>query len=637
MVSPKTRSFIRCYLAWLKLCPGSSYSRQYVAIVSTFTANIDGPSQRRHARWSIAPAIETFSVIAACDPFAQYSESHAVFNVVASALALAQVIYILPKRWKAKSGLWIFLLVPLVPYLANMITIRSTQSSIRQSFSGSHQHPIETLINNAKASFATLIQRQSKTYTAAHDEYRRRYNVAPPNGFEDWYHFAAAHRSPIIDDFDTIYRSVSPFWQMSADKILQIMDQAQANSEAELWSCTFSSTEGKTRCHHPYRTYDRHIELLFDRLLGNLSVTLPDVRFLVNHLDEPRVLNPPRSPKGRNGLHDRQFKLTNMSRRPIWDALTKYCAFERHDEAAAATPGVETFGLPLVTNLSSTMDLCQHQEYQALHGLFIHPTSFRLIEGSVPVLSAGSPSTMGDILFPSPAYIEDEFQYQDANDVEWETKQNNLYWAGSTTGGYALDSQWRSYHRQRFVSLAQNSERKRHIYLREIKGVVEQVASRFLNARLFDVAFTRIFQCTMKYCRDQRAHFRTKPWADKNKAFHSRLAFDMDGNGISGRYYRLLASKSVPLKQTLLREWHDDRLVPWAHYIPVSQSMEEIPELVSYLTTSETGQLKAKEVAELGREWHAKAFREIDLSIYVYRLLLEIARLQDPDRQVGKN
>ncbi|MGG6497011.1 UNVERIFIED_CONTAM: glycosyl transferase family 90, partial [Bacteroidetes bacterium 56_B9] len=87
-----------------------------------------------------------------------------------------------------------------------------------------------------------------------------------------------------------------------------------------------------------------------------------------------------------------------------------------------------------------------------------------------------------------------------------------------------------------------------------------------------------------------KAYFRTKPWADKYKAFRSKLTFDMDGNGISGRYYQLLASKSVVLKQTLLREWHDDRLVPWAHYVPVSQGLEELPELVSYLTTSVRGQ-----------------------------------------------
>lgn len=260
------------------------------------------------------------------------------------------------------------------------------------------------------------------------------------------------------------------------------------------------------------------------------------------------------------------------------------------------------------------------------------PTSFRLIEGPVPVLSTGSLSSMGDVLYPSPAYFEHEFKYDEASDVDWDQKKNNLYWAGSTTGGHVSDSRWPNFHRQRFVSLVQNIAQKRHTYLQEADGIVNRVASSFLNGRLFDVAFTKVFQCTMKYCRDQRAQLKIKPRADKYKAFQSKLAFDLDGNGISGRYYQLLASKSVPLKQTLLQEWHDDRLIPWVHYVPVSQSMDELPELVNYLTISETGQQKAKEMADFGRDWHAKAFREVDFSIYVYRLLLELARLQDPKR-----
>jgi hypothetical protein len=563
----------------------------------------------------------------------QSSGTCATFNVITSALALAQIIHILPGRVKFRLGLWFFLLASLVPYLASLLAVRSSQSSIRQAFRNLHQHPIEILVDNAKDGFEAIMQRQSRNYTAAHNEYRRRYKMEPPHGFEDWYNFATAYQSPIIDDFDTIYSSVSPFWTLSGTDILQIMGDAQATPENELWSCIISNSAAKTRCTHPRRSFDRNIGYMFDRLLGNLPVTIPDIKFLVNHFDEPRVLIPPRSRKGSNALQDRSFQLTDMSRKPVWDALTRYCAPERLDASSSAKPIMETYALPFVTNVSSTMDLCQHAELQVLHGLLIHPTTFRLIEGSVPVLSTGSLSTMGDILYPSPAYLEAEFQYDEADDVDWEKKQNNLYWTGSTTGGYASNDQWRYYHRQRFVSLAQNLEHKRHIYLQEVEGVVKRVASDFLNGRLFDVAFTKVFQCTMKYCRDQRAYFKIKPWADKHKALRSRLAFDIDGNGISGRYYQLLASKSVPLKQTLIREWHDDRLVPWAHYIPISQSMEEVPELVSYLTSSDVGQRKAKEIAELGREWHSKAFREIDLSIYVYRLLLEIARLQDPKRQ----
>jgi hypothetical protein len=158
------------------------------------------------------------------------------------------------------------------------------------------------------------------------------------------------------------------------------------------------------------------------------------------------------------------------------------------------------------------------------------------------------------------------------------------------------------------------------------------VESSFLNSRLFDISFSKIMGCKPKHCRDQRAFFRVKSWADGNRMLDYRLAYDLDGNGISGRFYKLLASRSTVLKQTLLREWHDDRLVPWLHYIPVSQSMRELPELVLYLTSTDAGQQRAREIADAGRECHSKAFRKADMAVYVYRLVLEPARLQDPER-----
>jgi Arabidopsis thaliana protein of unknown function (DUF821). len=195
-----------------------------------------------------------------------------------------------------------------------------------------------------------------------------------------------------------------------------------------------------------------------------------------------------------------------------------------------------------------------------------------------------------------------------------------------------VNDEWQTFHRQRFVKLARNIRRGLHSYVREEKGgVINEVKSSFLNRRLFDVAFTRIFQCGRKYCHDQKMYFDVKPWADKDQAFRSKLVFDIDGNGISGRYYKLLASKSAPLKHTILREWHDDRLIPWVHYIPVSHSMDELPELTMYLT-SEAGQKRAQEIAEQGRDWFSKSFRKEDFTIYMYRLFLELARLQDPER-----
>jgi hypothetical protein len=448
--------------------------------------------------------------------------------------------------------------------------------------------------------------------------------MEPPPGFEGWYNFAKAHHSPIIDDFDIIYDRISPFWNISGTEFAEAVNRLQDILNSDVWVCTFSAEKARTNCTHPHRSVDRNIQGFLNMALADLGGSLPDTIFLVNHLDEPRVLLPPSSFERSESLN-----ITNYSKRPVWDTLIKACPLQ--ESKKADRPTVETFGLPFVTDSHSTQDLCSHPEYRESHGLLLSPTSFPLIEGLVPILSTGSLSTMGDILYPSPAYLESEFEYQEAKDIHWDYKHNNLYWAGSTTGGFAVNDNWQSFHRQRFVKLAQNLGNGPHSYLRESKGVINLVKSSFLNSRLFDVAFTRISQCETRYCRDQRALFRTKSWADKDEALHSRLVFDIDGNGISGRYYKLLASRSAPLKKTLLREWHDERLMPWVHYIPVSQSMEELPEMVMYFT-SEAGQKRAREIAEQGRDWFSKAFRKEDLTIYMYRVLLELARLQDPER-----
>ncbi|KAH6518113.1 hypothetical protein HBI81_176100 [Parastagonospora nodorum] len=562
----------------------------------------------------------------------QTSESQAISTVVASFLALLQVFRLLPDQAKGRYSLWAFSLVFLIPYAANQWKIQNAQSLARLGSSIVSPHPIEVLTNTAKAKFHALLQRQSKSYSAAHGEYRRRYGAEPPVGFEAWYVFAASQQSPIIDDFDIIFDLVSPFWELSGDEMLERMRAAQATPNSELWRCNYSGDDGTTHCSHPSRSDDRHLSLLFDTLLKGSPAKIASITFLVNHLDEPRVLIPSRRSEARGNSTEQQFNMTDLSHQPTWDTLTKFCPY--------STPygtQLTLYPLPFITNPTAAKDLCQHPEYQDMHGLFLSPASLPLIRGLVPILSTSSLSTTSDILFPSPAYIEPEFQYEATHDIAWDKKRNNLYWAGSTTGAHASNDEWPFFHRQRFVALAQNLLRKNYTYtyLRNYNGVLARVHSAFLNTRLFDVAFTRISQCARRYCAAQDAYFRVKSWANKNRALHSKLVFDLDGNGISGRYYQLLASNSAPLKQTLLREWHDERLVPWVHYIPVSMGMEELPELVTHLTANEAGMRTARDVAEAGKEWFGKALREVDRSVYVYRLLLELARIQDPEREAG--
>ncbi|KAF9770781.1 hypothetical protein IL306_011618 [Fusarium sp. DS 682] len=496
-------------------------------------------------------------------------------------------------------------------------------------FTPEQPHPVKALFIRAKEEFQERSVRQSSTFEAASNEYRNRYGMEPPPGFKEWYDVAISNDSPLLDDFDTIYQAISPFWRLSGGRVRDTMIKAKDLPGSDLWLCKFSGTTSTTKCSHSHRTFDRHVSRMFNDILAKFT-KIPDVTFLVNHIDEPRILYQPSSEA--SSSHSRKITVEDSGRKSIWDLLTENCGSKK--KGTLARDDINGFGLPFVTNTSSAQDLCQHPEYSAAHGFMMSPVSFRPIRGPVPVFSTGKVSSMGDILIPSPAYTEEEFIYDESKDIDWSRKRDNIYWAGSTTGGFAVDAHWQLFHRQRFVELTQNLRKdKGYHYLRAKGGVVQKVKSSFLNGRLFDVAFTRIFQCHRKACRDQDAYFNTKAWVDKDEALKSKLAFDMDGNGISGRYYKLLASNSVPIKQTLLQEWHDDRLTPWLHYIPISQSMEELPELVFYLTSTPAGKEVARQIAEQGREWYSKAFREIDMGLYVYRLLLEMARLQDPQRE----
>ncbi|KAM3529987.1 hypothetical protein NHJ13051_001594 [Beauveria bassiana] len=578
----------------------------------------------RDVSWAVLPSMGVFTLMAGESPFFQSSAFRPLLHIAVSGFSLGQVIYTLPSRSKSRSTLWVFMLVTLIPYGANMVAIRRAESAVQHTFGANREHPVDILMRGGNAQFSGLLQRQSKSFEEAQAEYRRRYAIDPPPGFEGWYRFAVAHKSPIIDEFDMIHKQVAPFLKLSGVELQRIMDAAFYADGSELWSCEYNRKEARVRCNHPHRSYDRHISSLFETVGKFAGAELPDVRFLVNHLDEPTVVLP----------SDKtiEVRVTNLSRQPTWTNITRECVAHRADNSHAKDER-ESYALPFIKDAASAMDICRHPEYEHLHGLFISPVSFRLTEGMVPVLSTGAPSTMGDILMPSPAYMETEFVYDSDQEPSFDKKTNNLYWAGSTTGAFAHDDGWRAYHRQRFVQFAQNLGREQYHYLREENDSVERVASSFLNGRLYNVAFTRIFQCAAWACRAQRAFFPGSAWADKDAALRSRLAFDLDGNGISGRYYKLLASGSLPLKQTLLREWHDERLVPWVHYAPVSQSLEELPELVAYLTSTASGRERAKEMAVKGREWYSKAMRREDMAIYVYRLMLELARLQDPNRQ----
>lgn len=488
----------------------------------------------------------------------------------------------------------------------------------------SSRHPIEELILEAHKDFARLQSQQSKTLRSAVKEYQKRYLRKPPPGFEKWFAYAKAKQSPLVDNFDIINEDLKPFWKVEPRRLLENINHVTGLSRLSLQKCGFANGQYNG-------TSNEWLINDLGQLFHEVSHGIPDVDFALNLLDEPRFTTTRHVLNVNNTLYP-SFKDANHN--PMWDTTGSPCPVA---SGINLRPAIFNYGLPFVQNLSRAKDVCSHPEFRLIYGFFSSPMTSLVTEAPVPILSQAAPSTFGDIVYPSPWYTDkmDQGDYKEAEDPPWEQKANNLYWAGSTTGSYSWNSSWQYSHRQRFVRLVQTINQTNHKYLKQFNhGIWTPYDAVEKYSSLYDVKFTAVLQCDEKDCEEQKTVFNPGGREERSRQFQSRFVFDIDGNSFSGRYYTLLQSKSAVLKQTILREWHDERLVPWVHYIPVSLSMDELPEIMRYMTSHEDGRRRAKEIAYAGREWHGRALRKQDFTVYLYRLMLELARIMDPNREV---
>jgi hypothetical protein len=74
---------------------------------------------------------------------------------------------------------------------------------------------VDDLIDKARVKFDSLISRQSKTLAEAVAEYKRRYNMPPPKGFDAWWAFVLENEVKIVDDYDRIMYDIKPYHALS--------------------------------------------------------------------------------------------------------------------------------------------------------------------------------------------------------------------------------------------------------------------------------------------------------------------------------------------------------------------------------------------------------------------------------------
>lgn len=97
-----------------------------------------------------------------------------------------------------------------------------------------------------------------------------------------------------------------------------------------------------------------------------------------------------------------------------------------------------------------------------------------------------------------------------------------------------------------------------------------------------------------------------------------------------------MLSNSVPIKATIFDEWHDSRLIPWKHFIPMDNRFHDIWNILDYflglcLNSTVDGCVSHDDEARIigaeGGEWARRVLRKEDMNLYLLRLLLEYGRI----------
>ena len=532
-------------------------------------------------------------------------------------------------------------------------------------------HPINKLITQAEREHEEQVARQSKSLKDAVAEYERRYRLPPPPNFDKWYDFAKAKGVQIIDEYDTIYHSLLPFWALKPSVVRERAREALGFDNAMVGVLVRNGHIVKIDGGDKEGWQRNSTKKMMESFVNNL----PDMDLAFNRHDEARVIladddlsrlvqkatdeaipaaiaqrtlknawsaRPNDMDDGAQFPEVRITRFNRFAHQSTWSHSRVSCPPDSPsrslDEQAPDDEGAYTLEpLGFIFNHTAFSDICLSPSLRKTFGFFDRPNAFNIVQDLFPVFSQSKPSSFQDILYPSPWYWSERAPYVPSEDHEWDAKQNQMYWRGSTTGGFSRDGGWRRQHRQRIVQKINALDTAQ--ILEEHKGAdgesiwqVKDIPRPDLKD-LFDVRFSHVGQCDPGDCDAQKEFFDIAEAAPRQEAFRYKYIIDIDGNAFSGRFYAFLKSKSLIFKMAIFREWHEEWIKPWAHYIPLSLKADEYVEAVRYFDREDSGKAVAQRVANKGREWGNTVLRHEDYEAWFFRLLLEYGRLVDDNRE----
>ncbi|PRP88831.1 endoplasmic reticulum-resident kdel protein [Planoprotostelium fungivorum] len=500
-------------------------------------------------------------------------------------------------------------------------------------------HPIPEMIESARRKFEQrkLLSEKYKDLSFAREDYKRRYNLDPPRGFDKWHAYMVSQLptdSVNLIDYDTLMDNLLPYRAIHPK---QLRRRIWAMDKHDMMTTIVKVKDGnrfKTINHNSNAVAIGGIQTLLDAALSASGGSLKELELLYNLLDESRSLVAyDVVEKYRHAARQKQY-LANADDpvpkdewfmgedpkdfgkydgdmidqpRPV-DMMTlwrktrdtcppnspsrngdidpmagHYFPWDKPDWKYAPLPFTVA---GFIRNFTDSTDVCLQNDIQAYYGMIIRPATTKVVVNDLfPFMSQAIMSGYNDILLPSGLYHYNQVRKTDKR-VPWNDKKVTMMWRGSSTGGQARNGDWKGIQRGRLVCRLNRQDKSTESVIVDTPLGMQSIhlPTSTLD-KLADVAITNILHSddlaakNMKETPCLRVHSGGMPFETLPEY---RYLLDVDGNSFSSRFQELLRMKSVVIKSQLVYEWFTSSVIPWYHYVPMNMRFSDTYDIVTW-------------------------------------------------------
>ncbi|KAE8538024.1 hypothetical protein D1P53_006091 [Cryptococcus gattii VGV] len=556
------------------------------------------------------------------------------------------------------------------------------------SYSPGHAgHPVEMLIERGKKHAEDMERRIAsvKSVKDSAKDYVLSFGMQPPRGFDAWYAYTqsvpAPHPPPLPSLIPLVHEPMLPFLSHPAALLRTRVEELRDN-DGSIFTLTFvpdGQGDRGTACpaNGKWHTKDWHVRdkgmVLVRgaaawswRCNNTLSLLLPLLPLMP---EEMFSQNPPLElafsiddgPRGmvHNTFRERSEALARSGR--LWSEAQLHQA----EQAMRWTYGwswscpentpLKGRGSDLVLNdltdivsadaesqdvaedktfiadFDKGIDYCMNPDLMNLHHILLSE-QYRAAVNLVPALATCRTKWNSDLVGVPLDGVHETVEF-----IPWEKKEiNKAFWRGTATGLFhdKLNA-WRQSQRERLHWFGNNMTGTVPLLLPD--GSIKYWDRADLVDKWSDVGLSGgPTQCNVEdgTCDVMAEEIDFKDRVSKEDGIKYKYVIDVDGNGWSSRFRRLLQGNNVVFKSTLYPEWFHDMLIPWYHYVPTKLDYSDIFDILAFFQGSPDGSIPgrddlAKEIAAHAHEFVQERWREEDMRSFMYLLILEVSNASD--------